>query len=73
MASYSSWLPKMMMEESFLHWHAFFGVFLHNHKAHSAIAMARLGASEERVKQHCNYFNNQYVFVCGREFVRTAE
>ncbi len=50
------WLPGLLQENSFRQCHAFFGgpeIGFHNHKAHAIVALARLGASEERVRQHC--------------------
>ena len=50
-----SWLPALLKEQSFLQTHAYFNEFFHNHKAHSVVALARMGASEERVRKHCKW------------------
>ena len=61
MAAQPDWLPSILAEENFQKHHAFIDNFKHNHKAHSTIAYARLGASEERVKRHCKVQNERYV------------
>ena len=63
MAAQPDWLPSILAEEDFQKYHAFFNTFKHNHKAHSTIAYARLGASEERVKHHCKVKNERYCSI----------
>lgn len=46
------WVTRLLNEQSFLQYHAFFGGGFHSHKAHAIVAMAKLGASEERVRQN---------------------
>ena len=62
MATVPSWLPEILKEQSFLHTHAFWNEYFHNHKAHSVVALARLGASGERVRKHCEWQNERYNF-----------
>ena len=60
MAAQPSWLPSVLSDEDFEKYHAFFDTFKHNHKAHSTVAYARLGASEERVRHHCKAQNERF-------------
>ena len=59
MATVPSWLPTVLKEQSYLQSHAFWNQFYPNHKAHSIAALARLGASEERVRKHCEWQNER--------------
>ena len=61
MAVKPDWLPQLLEEENFHKYHAYFDTFKHNHKAHSAIAYARMGASLDRVKKHCQAQNARFV------------
>ena len=66
MAAVPSWLPVILKEQSFLHTHAFWNQYFHNHKAHSVVALARLGASEERVRKHCEWQNERYFIILSK-------
>ena len=68
MAAKPDWLPQLLEEENFHKYHAYFDIFKHNHKAHSAIAYARMGASLERVKQHCHAQNTRFVYTTENSF-----
>ncbi len=45
-------LHKILDDNSFHKYHAYFNGAFHNHLAHGIVALFRLGATEEQIKSH---------------------